>query len=81
MNSRSAYQDQERERTDLRPLQAQKIQPVSVAELVLASPRDEANKTKDTSFPNLKKRSAKERSKEIVNHLEELILNPERLDG
>ena len=81
MNSLNAYQDKERERSDLRPLPAQKIQPVSVAELVLASPRDDANKTKDTSFPNLKKRSAKERSKEIVNHLEELILNPERLDG
>ena len=81
MNSLSAYQHKERERSDLRPLPAQKIQPVSVAELVLASPRDDANKTKDTSFPNLKKRSAKERSKEIVNHLEELILNPERLDG
>jgi hypothetical protein len=81
MNSLSAYQTQEREKTGLRPLQGQTIQPVSIAELVLASSGADASKTKDTPFPSLKKRSAKERSKEIVNHLEELILNPERLDG
>lgn len=81
MNSLSAYQIQEREKTGLRPLQGQTIQPVSIAELVLASSGADASKTKDTPFPSLKKRSAKERSKEIVNHLEELILNPERLDG
>jgi hypothetical protein len=81
MNSLSAYQIQEREKTGLRPLQGQTIQPVSIAELVLAPSGADASKTKDTPFPSLKKRSAKERSKEIVNHLEELILNPERLDG
>jgi hypothetical protein len=81
MNSLSAYQSQEREKTGLRPLQGQTIQPVSIAELVLASSGADASKTKDTPFPSLKKRSAKERSKEIVNNLEELILNPERLDG
>jgi hypothetical protein len=81
MNSLSAYQSQEREKTGLRPLQGQTIQPVSIAELVLAPSGADASKTKDTPFPSLKKRSAKERSKEIVNHLEELILNPERLDG
>jgi hypothetical protein len=81
MDSLSAYQIQEREKTGLRPLQGQTIQPVSIAELVLAPSGADASKTKDTPFPSLKKRSAKERSKEIVNHLEELILNPERLDG
>jgi hypothetical protein len=81
MNSLSAYQTQEREKTGLRPLQGQTIQPVSIAELVLAPSGADASKIKDTPFPSLKKRSAKERSKEIVNHLEELILNPERLDG
>lgn len=81
MNSLSAYQIQEREKTGLRPLQGQTIQPLSIAELVLAPSGADASKTKDTPFPSLKKRSAKERSKEIVNHLEELILNPERLDG
>jgi hypothetical protein len=81
MNSLSAYQSQEREKTGLRPLQGQTIQPVSIAELVLAPSGADASKIKDTPFPSLKKRSAKERSKEIVNHLEELILNPERLDG
>ena len=81
MNSLSAYQTQEREKTGLRPLQGQTIQPVSISELVLAPSGADASKTKDTPFPSLKKRSAKERSKEIVNHLEELILNPERLDG
>jgi hypothetical protein len=81
MDSLSAYQIQEQEKTGLRPLQGQTIQPVSIAELVLAPSGADASKTKDTPFPSLKKRSAKERSKEIVNHLEELILNPERLDG
>jgi hypothetical protein len=81
MDSLSAYQIQEREKTGLRPLQGQTIQPVSIAELVLAPSGADASKIKDTPFPSLKKRSAKERSKEIVNHLEELILNPERLDG
>ena len=32
-------------------------------------------------FPDLKKKAAKERAKEIVSHLEDMILNPERLDG
>ena len=81
MNSLNAYQTHEREKTGLRPLQGQEAQPVSITELVLASSGADASKTKDTSFPSLKKRSAKERSKEIVNHLEELILNPERSDG
>ena len=32
-------------------------------------------------FPDLRKKAAKERAKEIVSHLEDMILNPERLDG
>ena len=40
---------------------------------------DESNK--DSTFPDLKKKSAKDRAKEIVSRLEDLILNPERLDG
>ena len=41
----------------------------------------EDNQRQDQLFPDLKKRAAKERAKEIVSHLEEMILNPERLDG
>ena len=32
-------------------------------------------------FPDLREKAAKERAKEIVSHLEDMILNPERLDG
>ena len=39
------------------------------------------NQRQDQLFPDLKKRAAKERAKEIVSNLEEMILNPERLDG
>lgn len=40
-------------------------------------PRDKPEPT----FPSLKKRTAEERAQEIVDHLKEMILNPERGDG
>ncbi|MBH66912.1 MAG: hypothetical protein CMM58_01015 [Rhodospirillaceae bacterium] len=42
---------------------------------------DEDIHRKESPFPDLKQRAAKERAKEIVAHLEDLILNPDRIDG
>ena len=59
-----------------------KLPAVNAIEFIFSPPNLEAENThKSSPFTNLKKRSAQERAREIVIHLEELILNPERLDG
>ena len=82
MNSLSAFEQGNQNGPDLHHRASKPPSPVKVTELILAKPATEDDKKKDTSpFPDLKKRHAKERAKEIVDHLEELILNPDRLDG
>jgi hypothetical protein len=44
-------------------------------------PGEETRDKPDSPFPSLKKRTADERAQEIVDHLKEMILNPERGDG
>ena len=82
MNSLSAFEQGNQNGPDLHHRASKPPSPVKITELILAKPATEDDKKKDTSpFPDLKKRNAKERAKEIVDHLEELILNPDRLDG
>ena len=82
MNSLSAFEQGNQNGPDLHHRASKPPSPVKITELILAKPATEDDKKKDTSpFPDLKKRHAKERAKEIVDHLEELILNPDRLDG
>jgi len=82
MNSLSAFEQGNQNGPDLQHRAPKAPSPVKITELILAKPATEDDKKKDTSpFPDLKKRHAKERAKEIVDHLEELILNPDRLDG
>tara|TARA_Y100000991_G_scaffold190509_1_gene156946 strand:- start:105 stop:698 length:594 start_codon:yes stop_codon:yes gene_type:complete len=82
MNSLSAFEQGNQNGPDLHHRASKPQSPVKITELILAKPATEDDKKKDTSpFPDLKKRHAKERAKEIVDHLEELILNPDRLDG
>ena len=82
MNSLSAFEQGTQNGPDLQHRASKAPSPVKVTELILAKPATEDDKKRDTSpFPDLKKRHAKERAKEIVDHLEELILNPDRLDG
>ena len=82
MNSLSAFEQGNQNGPDLHHRASKPPPPVKITELILAKPATEDDKKKDTSsFPDLKKRHAKERAKEIVDHLEELILNPDRLDG
>ena len=82
MNSLSAFEQGNQNRPDLQHRASKAPSPVKITELILAKPATEDDRKKDTSpFPDLKKRHAKERAKEIVDHLEELILNPDRLDG
>ncbi len=82
MNSLSAFEQGNQNGPDLQHRASKAPSPVKITELILAKPATEDDKEKDTSpFPDLKKRHAKERAKEIVDHLEELILNPDRLDG
>ena len=82
MNSLSAFEQDNQNGSDLRTRASKPSPPVKVTELILATPAIEIDNKKDaSSFPDLKKRHAKERAKEIVDHLEDLILNPERLDG
>ena len=82
MNSLSAFEQGNQNGPDLNHRASKPPSPVKITELILAKPATEDDKKKDTSpFPDLKKRHAKERAKEIVDHLEELILNPDRLDG
>ena len=82
MNSLSAFEQGNQNGPDLHHRASKPPSPVKVTELILAKPATEDDKKKDTSpFPDLKKRHAKERAQEIVDHLEELILNPDRLDG
>ena len=82
MNSLSAFEQGNQNGPDLHHRASKPASPVKITELILAKPATEDDKKKDTSpFPDLKKRHAKERAKEIVDHLEELILNPDRLDG
>ena len=82
MNSLSTFEQGNQNGPDLHHQASKPPSPVKVTELLLAKPATEDDKKKDTSpFPDLKKRHAKERAKEIVDHLEELILNPDRLDG
>ena len=82
MNSLRAFEQGNQNRPDLQHRASKDPSPVKITELILAKPATEDDKKKDTSpFPDLKKRHAKERAKEIVDHLEELILNPDRLDG
>ena len=82
MNSLSAFEQDSQNGPDLRTRTSKPSPPVKITELILATPATESDKKKDSSpFPDLKKRRAKERAKEIVDHLEDLILNPERLDG
>ena len=82
MNSLSTFEQGNQNGPDLHHRASKPPSPVKVTELILAKPATEDDKKKDTSpFPDLKKRHAKERAKEIVDHLEELILNPDRLDG
>ena len=59
-----------------------KLPTVNALELIFSQPDLETGSAhSDSPFTNLKKRPAQERAKEIVSRLEELILNPERLDG
>ncbi len=44
-------------------------------------PGEEPRDTPEPIFPSLKKRTAEERAQEIVDHLKDMILNPERGDG
>ena len=44
-------------------------------------PGEDAENKPDSPFPSLKKRTADERAQEIVDHLKDMILNPERGDG
>ncbi|MDA0341043.1 MAG: hypothetical protein O3B74_05540 [Proteobacteria bacterium] len=44
-------------------------------------PGDEEVKKSDSPFPSLKRRTADDRAQEIVEHLKDLILNPEASDG
>ena len=82
MNSLSAFEQDNQNGSDLRTRASKPSPPVKITELILATPAIEIDNQKDaSSFPDLKKRHAKERAKEIVDHLEDLILNPERLDG
>jgi hypothetical protein len=82
MNSLRAFEQDYQNGSDLRTRASKPSSPVKITELILATPTTESDKKKDASpFPDLKKRHAKERAKEIVDHLEDLILNPERLDG
>ena len=82
MNSLRAFEQDNQNGSDLRTRTSKPSPPVKITELILATPATESDKKKDVSpFPDLKKRHAKERAKEIVDHLEDLILNPERLDG
>ena len=82
MNSLSAFEQDNQNGSDLRTRTSKPSPPVKITELILATPTTESDKKKDVSpFPDLKKRHAKERAREIVDHLEDLILNPERLDG
>ena len=82
MNSLRAFEQDNQNGSDLRTRTSKSSSPVKITELILATPTTESDKKKDASpFPDLKKRHAKERAKEIVDHLEDLILNPERLDG
>ena len=82
MNSLRAFEQGYQNGPDLQHRASKAPSPVKITELILAKPATEDDKKKDTSpFPDLKKRHAKERAKEIVDHLEELILNPDRLDG
>ena len=82
MNSLSAFEQGNQNGPDLHHRASKPPSPVKITELILAKPATEDDKKKDTSpFPDLKKRHAKERAQEIVDHLEELILNPDRLDG
>jgi len=82
MNSLSAFEQDNQNGSDLRTRASKPSPPVKITELILATPAIEIDNKKDaSSFPDLKKRHAKERAKEIVDHLEDLILNPERLDG
>ena len=82
MNSLSAFEQSNQNGPDLQHRASKAPSPVKITELILAKPATEDDKKRDTSpFPDLKKRHAKERAKEIVDHLEELILNPDRLDG
>ena len=82
MNSLSAFEQGNQNGPDLQHRASKAPSPVKITELILAKPATENDNKKDISpFPDLKKRHAKERAKEIVDHLEELILNPDRLDG
>lgn len=44
-------------------------------------PTGDEPKRSTSPFPSLKKRTAEERSQEIVDHLKDMILNPDRGDG
>ncbi len=44
-------------------------------------PGEEQRDKPEPIFPSLKKRTAEERAQEIVDHLKDMILNPERGDG
>lgn len=44
-------------------------------------PGQEEDEKSDPAFPSLKKRTADERAKEIVDHLKDMILNPDGRDG
>ena len=44
-------------------------------------PGDDETKKPDSPFPSLKKRTADDRAQEIVDHLKDMILNPDRGDG
>jgi hypothetical protein len=82
MNNLKIYEQDYREKPRLNSQMKNKIPTVNAVELIFPPPNLEAESTLNGSpFTSLKKRPAQERAKEIVSHLEELILNPERLDG
>ena len=82
MNSLKVYEQDYGVKPRLNSQMKNKLPAVNAIELIFSRPNLETEDTQnDSPFTSLKQRSAQARAKEIVSHLEELILNPERLDG
>ena len=82
MNSFKVYKQAYGVKPRLNSQMKNKLPTVNAIELIFSRLNLETEDTQnDSPFTSLKQRSAQARAKEIVSHLEELILNPERLDG
>jgi hypothetical protein len=82
MNSLKVYKQAYGVKPRLNSQMKNKAPTINAIELIFSPPNLETKSAQnDSPFTCLKPRPAQERAREIVSHLEELILNPERLDG